>query len=101
MLSAVSMAVKHATVTTAAAAVTAVRREVYVLACYRPDDGELEGYLTDTGTFTSDRERAVEYHDQGIANGRCEFIEQAPGYRAYVWVVEAVPSKWLSRTESR
>lgn len=68
-------------------ATKAQRRTVYLLACYR-QDGEQEGWITDVGSFTSDRIRAVEYGSLMIAEGRCEYLQAAPGYRAYIWVVE-------------
>jgi hypothetical protein len=69
-------------------------RTVFVLQLFHPDTGELEGYLTDRGTFTEHLERAVGYYMRSLAEARCDCLGQMAGYRFYVWVVEEVPDPY-------
>jgi hypothetical protein len=64
--------------------------KVHVIQCYHPVTGELEGYLTDRDTITDQRQRAVEYHHdmESLAQAHVDFLSQAAGYRAFVWVVD-------------
>jgi hypothetical protein len=66
------------------------RRFEYLLVAYHPETGEREAYYTERGTLTDFVERAVRYQMEEIANGTCEFLTNAPGYRAWLWVVEPV-----------
>jgi hypothetical protein len=72
----------------AAALSTNRRLKVWVVMAYHPETGEVEGYITERDTITDHRERAVEYQMEEIANGAREFLSVAPGYRAWLWVVD-------------
>lgn len=64
------------------------RHRVWVLIAYHPETGLQEGYITDRGTFSDHRSRAVEYQMKEIAEGRAAYLRVAPGYRAWLWVVD-------------
>lgn len=65
-------------------------RYEYLLIAYHPTTGEQEGYLTDRGTMTDWLERAVRYGDEKIAEGQKTYLESAPGWRFFIWVVDPV-----------
>lgn len=69
------------------------RRKVWLIVGYR-QDGEFEAYLTDRDTMVNDRERAVEYQMESLADAKCAWLNDAPGYRAFLWTTEETRSKW-------
>jgi hypothetical protein len=64
------------------------RYRVWIVVAYHPETGEVEGYITDRDTITDHRERAIEYQMEEIANGMKDYLSVAPGYRAWLWVVD-------------